>query len=172
MQKKLLSIAIGSAAGMAVGRMLVYPTWQRSQTNISMAVAPSTKNYFTIGGAVLGGLIGVLIASRLRSDVRIAKKRMKKGSMADQTPTTAPQKYFASRGKKNNRPRTFTYTIDMDERGEFRAHVDNQSGKEVFDVYEEIFDDGYMKNKNDLRGLQEYLVDLGIMKSGDTLKKA
>lgn len=84
MHTKLLSIAIGSAAGMAVGRMLVFPAWQSRQTNIGMAVAPSTKNYFTIGGALVGGLVGVLVASRLKKDVAISDRK-RRSSLADKS---------------------------------------------------------------------------------------
>jgi hypothetical protein len=59
-------------------------------------------------------------------------------------------------------PTSFTYWIDMDERGEFRATVHDSRGREVMSINEEIFEDGYMRHKKDLSGLASYLEDLGI----------
>ena len=59
-------------------------------------------------------------------------------------------------------PTSFTYWIDMDERGEFRATVHDPRGREVMSINEEIFEDGYMRHKKDLSGLASYLEDLGI----------
>lgn len=69
-------------------------------------------------------------------------------------------------------PTEFTYTIDMDERGEFRATVYGPGEKEVLEVNDETFEDGFMKNKNDLKGLAEYLEDLGIGGKNTRVKKA
>ena len=68
-------------------------------------------------------------------------------------------------------PTQFTYTIDMDERGEFRATVYGPGGKEVLEVNDETFEDGWMKHKNDLNGLAEYLEHLGIGAKGTRVKK-
>jgi hypothetical protein len=64
----------------------------------------------------------------------------------------------------------FEYVIDLDERGEFRATVYNDNGRVVFgiDGYD-IFEDGFMEDKNDVIGLKEHLVSLGIMHKDDTL---
>lgn len=59
-------------------------------------------------------------------------------------------------------PTSFTYTIDIDERGEFRATVYDPRGREVMGIDEQIFEDGYMHHKEDLRGLAAYLEELGI----------
>ena len=58
-------------------------------------------------------------------------------------------------------PTSFTYTIDIDERGEFRATVYDPRGREVMGIDEQIFEDGYMRHKEDLRGLAAYLEELG-----------
>lgn len=66
--------------------------------------------------------------------------------------------------------KNFGYYIDLDERGEFSADVRNQKGKTVFEISGfEIFEDGFMKHKEDISGLQDYLVDLGILDQGDKL---
>jgi len=74
-------------------------------------------------------------------------------------------------GAAKKLPTQFTYTIDMDERGEFRATVYAPGGKEVLEVNEETFEDGFMKNKNDLAGLADYLEDLKIGGPGTKVKK-
>ena len=65
----------------------------------------------------------------------------------------------------------FEYYIDMDERGEFRADVRDTSSKTVWETNGDVFEDGYMKHKDDLRGLVEYLTELGIMTLNDRLVK-
>lgn len=93
---------------------------------------------------------------------------------------------------------TYTYHIDLDERGLFRAHVENTRGKTVFSLdypqygcltcgndadnctcesmqenlqeYSTIFDDGFMANSQDMQGLCDYLVSLGIMRGGYELE--
>jgi len=74
---------------------------------------------------------------------------------------------------------TFEYFINLDERGMFYADVRNNAGKTVFEIEinmdidneNTIFKDGFMKNQNDLVGLKEYLVSLGIMKPDQRLIK-
>lgn len=75
----------------------------------------------------------------------------------------------------------YEYNINLDERGSFYADVRDEDGKTVFtikagdeleDGESSIFDDGYMKHKNDLRGLEEYLKQLGIMEPGSKLVSA
>lgn len=62
------------------------------------------------------------------------------------------------------KPGVYSYFINLDERGEFFADVRNTNGKTVFEIHGfEIFEDGFMKHKRDLRGLEEYLKSLGIM---------
>ncbi|MBU3720550.1 MAG: hypothetical protein FGM22_07290 [Burkholderiaceae bacterium] len=69
---------------------------------------------------------------------------------------------------------TFFYWIDIDERGEFSAHVDNPHGKTVFEIpnaeaMEDLIQDGFMRHTSDIDGLAEYLQDMGVMAKGDTL---
>jgi hypothetical protein len=67
---------------------------------------------------------------------------------------------------------TYTYSINLDERGSFYATVDSPTGKTVFQIRAgnelpedetSIFDDGYMRDKNDTAGLTDYLRELGII---------
>lgn len=70
----------------------------------------------------------------------------------------------------NQSPAEFQYFINLDERGSFYADVRNTSGKTVYEIKAgNIFEDGYMKNKYDLDGLKNYLVELGIMKPNQKL---
>lgn len=72
----------------------------------------------------------------------------------------------------------YQYFINLDERGSFNADVRNINGKTVFEIKagdelkpneSSIFEDGYMKNKYDLDGLKNYLIELGIMKANQKL---
>lgn len=65
---------------------------------------------------------------------------------------------------------THRYFINLDERGEFYADVRDESNNTIFEIKGfDIFEDGWMRNKNDLMGLRNYLVDLGVMKNDDDL---
>lgn len=75
-----------------------------------------------------------------------------------------------------------------EERGEFSAWVDDANDNTVWqvrypDFYEDdgsgeliesstIFEEGYMKNADDIDGLQDYLVTMGLMDSSDELVSA
>lgn len=65
--------------------------------------------------------------------------------------------------------REYFYIIDLDERGEFRAHVEEKhTGKIVFSFSSdenglEIVQDGFMKHTEDTDGLELYLKDLKII---------
>ncbi len=69
----------------------------------------------------------------------------------------------------------YFYYINLDERSEFYADVrrenaGNQDGDTVFEINGfEILDDGYMKHKRDIHGLENYLKDLGLIKGCDIL---
>jgi len=75
---------------------------------------------------------------------------------------------------------TYKYYINLDERGCFYADVRNQNEKTIFEIKAgdelpegetSIFEDGFMKNKNDLNGLKSYLVSLGIINKDATIVK-
>ncbi len=72
----------------------------------------------------------------------------------------------------------YWYYINLDERGVFDADVRDEHGTTVFefgsdeDGEVDIFIDGYMDNKNDLDGLQDYLIELGVLTKHDRLQKA
>jgi hypothetical protein len=66
---------------------------------------------------------------------------------------------------------TYTYHINLDERGMFYADVRDTSGNTVFEIKidesdedNNIFTDGFMRHKHDMSGLKEYLVSLDIIK--------
>lgn len=76
------------------------------------------------------------------------------------------------------KPVTFTHHVNLDERGSYSADVRNdkeqtvfviKSGNELEEGESDIFDDGFMKNKEDMKGLKDYLITLGIMGSQDKL---
>lgn len=66
----------------------------------------------------------------------------------------------------------FGYYIDLDERGDFVADVRNAEGKTVFEIRagnslnqdeSSIFEDGFMRDKDDVSGLTDYLRSLGVI---------
>jgi len=62
--------------------------------------------------------------------------------------------------------RTYEYVIDLDERGDFRAHIEDSDGDVVYEIdglddLMSIIEDGFMKNKNDTDGLLQHLIDVG-----------
>ena len=74
--------------------------------------------------------------------------------------------------------RKLTYVIDLNERGSFRAHVEDEQGKIIFNILagdelgpdeSSIFEDGFMRHEQDYIGLYEYLIDLGIARSQDEI---
>jgi hypothetical protein len=73
---------------------------------------------------------------------------------------------------KKNGGKTYQYYINLDERGEFSADVRDPNGKTVVEFGEGIFEDGFMRNKNDISGLEDYLKSVKIIKSSDRLVKA
>lgn len=75
------------------------------------------------------------------------------------------EEYYNFFGEK--REKIYTYTIDLDERGCFYATVYDENGKGVLSIDESFFVDGWMKHKNDIDGLLDYLNDtLGLGVTG------
>lgn len=76
----------------------------------------------------------------------------------------------------------YGYFIDLDERGGFRADVRDAEGKTVFEIRAgdelgedetSIFDDGFMRHKGDLDGLQSHLRSLQVIPlDGEVLSSA
>jgi len=62
---------------------------------------------------------------------------------------------------------TYYHIVDIDERGEYRARVTDSNNRTVYEYEltedDSLIDDGYMRNQQDMRGLCEYLIDLGIL---------
>ena len=68
--------------------------------------------------------------------------------------------------------KTYLYFINLDERGEFYADVRDDGNNTIFEIKGlDIFEDGWMRNKNDLMGLRNHLVALGVMKDDDYLTR-
>lgn len=61
---------------------------------------------------------------------------------------------------------TYIYIVDLDERGEYRAHVEHEAqdghGMIELDV-PELIADGYMRNTQDMRGLSSYLKEVKLL---------
>lgn len=66
-------------------------------------------------------------------------------------------------------PLQYGYYINLDERGDFSADVRDVNGRTVFsfvagssltEVESSLFEDGFMRDKNDVEGLTSYLRDL------------
>ncbi len=77
-------------------------------------------------------------------------------------------------------PQVYTHHIDLNERGHYRIHVENQNGKVVFSANNEgengwpaesywMTEDGFMKHTADMDGLADYLKSHGIMPANATL---
>lgn len=79
--------------------------------------------------------------------------------------------------KENPDKVIYEYFINLDERGEFYADVRNPDGKTVFEIKcdaeseRHIFEEGWIKHKDDLEGLKAYMVELDIMEPDNTLVK-
>ena len=73
---------------------------------------------------------------------------------------------------------TFTYHIDHDERGEFRAHVEDEKGQQVYQIQNneegeiEQIEDGFMRHTTDVEGLERYLQQMDIMPKKSELVEA
>ena len=71
---------------------------------------------------------------------------------------------------KQTKPATYSYIIDLNERGMFTAHVENKNGNEILGITNDdnednengqlwLIEDGYMKHITDLVGLKDYLLN-------------
>jgi hypothetical protein len=66
----------------------------------------------------------------------------------------------------------YTYHINLDERGDFSADVRRGgcNGPTVYEIHGfDVFEDGFMNQKNDIAGLQEHLYGLGIFGKEDRI---
>lgn len=62
----------------------------------------------------------------------------------------------------------YEYHVNLDERGEFYADVRDAKGCTVFEIHgHDIFDDGFMAHGSDVKGLEDYLIALDILKPND-----
>lgn len=71
---------------------------------------------------------------------------------------------------------TFAYHVDLDERGEFRARVEDPDGEDVFlivqnDENPSALEDSGMRDTGDLEGLRRHLVEVGVIYPGGRLTR-
>ena len=71
-------------------------------------------------------------------------------------------------GSEQDTPTVFGYYINCDERGAFNADVRNHLGQSIFEISAEdgridLVEDGYMRNAHDIKGLESYLIDTGVL---------
>lgn len=75
----------------------------------------------------------------------------------------------------------YGYYINLDERGDFYADVRNVDGQTVFEIHagaslgedeSSIFEDGFMRTKDDLSGLTEHLRNLGVIPQDAEVRSA
>lgn len=67
----------------------------------------------------------------------------------------------------------YHYYINLNERGEFYADVRDHAENTVLELEGyDIFEDGYMLHKDDLNGLRDYMVDMGICEKSDNILPA
>jgi hypothetical protein len=76
-----------------------------------------------------------------------------------------------------------TLVVDLDERGWFKAHVEDQNDRTIFEFSNEdeetgwpsedglwLVEDGFMRHGRDADGLLDYLQSVGIAKPNATLR--
>jgi hypothetical protein len=92
-----------------------------------------------------------------------------------------------SLSEKQSRPENyFLFVVDKEERGEFAAHVEDYKRNVVFEFTypnhqfdndgqieseDSFFEDGWVRNYDDLDGWKDYLEHLGILSPADTLTR-
>lgn len=70
-------------------------------------------------------------------------------------------------------PTEYQYVVDLDERGEFKAHVEDFRGATVWEGdIPEMVEDGFMKHNKDVGGLEEYLKEHGILPGDASIAEA
>lgn len=89
-----------------------------------------------------------------------------------------PQDWFSEAGiviepetqKENTAGNLYGYYINLDERGEFFADVRDEDLETIFEIHGfDLLEDGVMKEKTDMVGLREHLLDLMMIKPEDQL---
>ena len=87
-------------------------------------------------------------------------------------------------GVKSLPAKKLFFVVDLDERGSFRGHIEDEQGADVFSFTNEdesgwpsedgfwLVECGYMKHTRDLDGLLDYLIQMGFAGKGSSLQKA
>lgn len=71
----------------------------------------------------------------------------------------------------------YRYFINLNERGDFYADIRNSKGKTVYEVKTDDLgvisqiEDGFISSVYDIKGLESYLKDIGVLKQNDLLTK-
>ena len=64
----------------------------------------------------------------------------------------------------------YSYHINLNERGCFFADVRDPEGETILEIHGfDIFENGFMSDLYDLRGLEELLISQGYIEKSDTL---
>jgi Fe-S cluster biosynthesis and repair protein YggX len=72
--------------------------------------------------------------------------------------------------------RVFGFIVDLDERGDYRAHIENVDGDVIWETdlenTNQLIEDGFLKYKpdEDLERLAKYLSDAGVLPKGSEIK--
>ena len=65
---------------------------------------------------------------------------------------------------------TFEYFTNLNERGEFYADVRDETGQTVFEINNhDFFEYGYMSSPEDINGLLDFMIEIGIADSSDSI---
>ncbi len=75
----------------------------------------------------------------------------------------------------------YRYVIDLNERGEFRAHVEDPAGQSIYDIDNDgmnqegpgglwLVEEGFIKSIDDISGLEKYLHDMNIIPRSASLE--
>lgn len=87
------------------------------------------------------------------------------------TPTLATEPEFVvpDMVPSDNTAPIYGYYINLDERGEFFADVRGPEGNSVFEfgtvTMAEAIEDGFLKSKSDLKGIEDYLKQAGFIEN-------
>lgn len=78
-----------------------------------------------------------------------------------------------------SKPDYYGLIVNLDERGQFYADVCDLDGTTVFEIKSDeeeggiwLIDDGYMKHKEDVSGLQDYLVEMEVIPAKSSVFEA
>lgn len=112
---------------------------------------------------------------RCEKAIELGKKKI---DIVNSKVVCCPQDWFSEAGlviepeksKENTGSNLYGYYINLDERGKFFADVRDEDLETIFEIHGfDLFEDGVMKEKTDMVGLREHLLDLMMIKPQDQL---